>query len=247
MKRILLLISIFIFLSSISFADEYVLVMSKDDNVCQHMLKLYNDDLKKYGEIKYSQHKEFNTIKWEKRNYLLSMFSGKMKGDQPILISKFDINNDGKPEIIVKDEHRTLKGIDSDAFYVFREGDLNYYQNGVIINDEFANKAIGAWGGVFNKKPFEGNVYSLYGLPAFETFTIPETKESSKFYYSLGGWFYFHPFLFGKKYFISMNDWHPDMVGKWEVILSFTLGNELKDTCYFIKVCGDIDEKKGGK
>ena len=86
MKRILLLILIFFFLSSISFADEYVLVMSKDDNVCQHMLKLYNDDLKKYGEIKYSQHKEFNTIKWEKRNYLYS-FDDITTTDIPVLIS----------------------------------------------------------------------------------------------------------------------------------------------------------------
>jgi hypothetical protein len=245
MKRITLLILIFVFLSSISFADEYVLVMSKDDNVCQHMLKLYNDDLKKYGEIKYSQHKEFNTIKWEERNYLYS-FDDETKTDIPILISKFDINNDGKPEIIVKDYRRGLKGRDSDRFYVFREGDLNYFQNGVTINDDFANKAIGIWGD-FGKKPFEANVYSLYALPAFEIFTIPETKESLKFYYSLGGWFYFHPFLFGKKYFISMNDWQGDLAEKWEVVLSFTPENQLKDTCYFIKVCGRNDRQKGGK
>lgn len=244
MKKILLVILISFFLFSISFAGEYVLVMSKDDNVCQHMLKLYNDDLKKYGEIKYSQHKEFNTIKWEERNYLYSL--DETKRDIPILISRFDINNDGKPEIIVKDYRRGLKGRHSDHFYVFREGDLNYFQNGVTINDDFKNRAIGIWGD-FGKKPFEGNVYSLYGLPAFETFTIPETKESLKFYYSLGGWFYFYPFLFGNKYFISMNDWHPDMVEKWEVILSFTPENELKDTCYFIKVCDCKDKKKGGK
>lgn len=244
MKRILLLILISIFLSSISFADEYVLVMSKDDNVCQHMLKVYNDDLKKYGEIKYSQHKEFNTIKWEKRNYLLSMFSGKMKGDQPTLISKFDINNDGKPEIIVKDEHRTLKGIDSDAFYVFKEGDLNYYQNGVIINDEFANKAIGAWGGVFNKKPFEGNGYKLYEIPGPEVWEFEGRKIPVKYF--LGAWFYFHPFLYGNKYFTSMND-YGDKPEKWQVILYFTPENQLKDTCYFIKVCGRNDRQKGGK
>jgi hypothetical protein len=123
MRKTLLLIGISIFLSSTSFADEYVLVMSKDDNVCQHMLKLYNDDLKEYGEIKCSQHREFNTIKWEERTYFC-LFDGKMKTDIPILISRFDINNDGKPEIIVKDYRRGLKGRDSDRVYVFREGDL---------------------------------------------------------------------------------------------------------------------------
>ena len=50
MKRILLLVLISLSQFSTSFADEYVLVMSKDDNVCQHMLKLYNGDMEKYGE-----------------------------------------------------------------------------------------------------------------------------------------------------------------------------------------------------
>ena len=41
--------------------------MSKNDNVCQHMLKLYNEDLKQYGQVKYDQHEEFKAIKWEER------------------------------------------------------------------------------------------------------------------------------------------------------------------------------------
>jgi len=159
--------------------------------------------------------------------------------------AKFDINNDGKPEIIVKDYARGLEDRDSDRLYVFRDGDLNYFQNGVIINDDFANKAVGIWGD-FGRKPFEANVYSLYGLPAFETFTIPGTKESLKFYYSLGGWFYFHPFLYDNKYFIGMNDLEIK-VDKWQVILSFTRKNQLEDTCYFLKVCAGDDKKKRGR
>ena len=234
MKTRFLLILFFIFLASVSFADEYVLVMSKDDNVCQHMLKLYNDDLKQYGEIRYSQHKEFNTIKWEKRNYLYS-FDDITTADIPILISKFDINNDGKPEIIVKDYGRGLKDRDSDRYYVFRESELNYFQNGVTINDAFKNRAIGIWGD-FGKKPFEANVYELLEIPGPEMLEFEGRRIPVKYF--LGGWFYFHPFLFGKKYFISMNDWQRDLVEKWEVVLSFTPENQLKDTCYFIKVCG---------
>lgn len=41
--------------------------MSKDDCVCQHVLKIYNEDLKEHGEIKYDQHEEFTAIKWEKQ------------------------------------------------------------------------------------------------------------------------------------------------------------------------------------
>jgi hypothetical protein len=51
MKKRLLLILTFTLWSSACFADQYVLVMSKNDCVCHYMLKIYNEDLKKYGEI----------------------------------------------------------------------------------------------------------------------------------------------------------------------------------------------------
>ena len=44
-KRTFLVFVLLLF-PSITFAGEYVLVMSKEDNVCQHMLGLYNEDLK---------------------------------------------------------------------------------------------------------------------------------------------------------------------------------------------------------
>jgi len=240
MKRILLLVLISLSQFSTSFADEYVLVMSKDDNVCQHMLKLYNGDMEKYGELRYSEHKEFNTIKWEKRDYLwVSMFDGKGKRGEPLLISRFDINNDGKPEIIIKDEHLTLQGPDSDVLYVFRKGDLDYSQEGFLI-DDLSDKAIAILG--FSGSSFVANVYMLYALPPFESLTIPGTKEPLKVYYSLGGWFYFNPFLYGNKYFVSMNGRTAE---GWQVVLYLTPENQLRDTCYFIKVCGHGDKQKG--
>ena len=47
MMRRIFLILILVLLPSICLSDEFVLVMSKEDNLCQHMLKLYNEDLKK--------------------------------------------------------------------------------------------------------------------------------------------------------------------------------------------------------
>jgi hypothetical protein len=38
-KKNILFVLILTFLSSVSFADQYVLVVSKDDCVCRHMLK----------------------------------------------------------------------------------------------------------------------------------------------------------------------------------------------------------------
>jgi uncharacterized protein len=79
--------------------DEYVLVMSKDDCVCRHMLKIYNKDLNKYGEIEYDQHEEFKAIKWEKQKSSFDFFGDGRLNEYDLLISRFDINNDGSPEI----------------------------------------------------------------------------------------------------------------------------------------------------
>jgi uncharacterized protein YecT (DUF1311 family) len=241
-------------------AVEYVLVMSKDDCVCQHMLKIYNDDLREYGEIKYDQHDEFKAIKWEKQeSYREALYKSSVLKKHDTLISKFDINNDGSPEIIIKDEHRNLRLMDSDAIYIFREKDFADFKDKIVINENFAKRAIGAWGwGAFgDETPFRGNGYELHELPAYKVQTTPTTPEKQfKYLYSLAGWFYFYPFIYQGKYFTSMHDWQPD-VGKswdteyenyvkkkWEVILLFTPENQLKDVCYLLKV-SDCKDKKG--
>ncbi len=248
MKKIVLVLILFLFPPTLSWADEYVLVMSKEDNVCQHMHKLYNEDLRKYGEIKYDEHEEFKAIKWEEKKYYWHGVIDNIEKRGTVLLSKFDINNDGKDEIIIKDEHEGVRGIDSDRLYIFREKDYDFSQDEITLGKAFADKAIGAWGYVFNRKPFEGNVYSLYELPPYKIWIDPTSANKNfKFYYALGGWFYFHPFFYKGKYFTSMNDrlpgtaerWRLDPAyeeNKWEVILQFTPENQLKDTCYFLKV-----------
>lgn len=250
-------------LASSCLADEYVLVMSKDDCVCRHMLQIYNEDLKEYGEIKYDQHEEFNAIKWGKQeSYFEVILPDKtVLKEHDTLISRFDINNDGSPEIILKDEHRTLSSVDSDALYIFREKDFADFKDKIVINEAFAKKAIGGWGnGVWgndsDENPFRANVYWLRELPAFEVWTRPTRPgKQIRNYYSLGGWFYFYPFVYQGKYFTSMHDWLPEtgkewdteyekyVVKKWEVILRLTPENQLKDICYLLKV-RDCKNKK---
>src|SRR3989442_14241496 len=43
----------------------YKLVMSKDKELCTSMLKLFNEDMKKYGEIRYDQHEVFTRVSWQ--------------------------------------------------------------------------------------------------------------------------------------------------------------------------------------
>jgi hypothetical protein len=178
---------------------------------------------------------------------------------QRTIISRFDINNDGSPEIVIKDQHRTLRGIDSDAIYIFREKDFEDFKDRIVINEGFFKKAIGVWGIHLDKNPFRGNVYSLHDLPAFEVWTTPTRPEKQiKSYYSLGGWFYFYPFVYQGKYFTSMHDEEPDLgkwwdteyeysvKEKWEVILQFTPENQLKDICYLLKIPNCKNKSKNG-
>ncbi len=68
-KTSILFLALFLLLPVAGWTSGYVLVMSKEDNVCQHMLKIYNADLKKYGEVRYDEHEEFTAIKWEDQKY----------------------------------------------------------------------------------------------------------------------------------------------------------------------------------
>lgn len=229
MKKTFLFILFFILLSSISFADEYVLVMSKDDNVCQHMLKIYNDDLKKYGEIKYDLHKEFSTITWEKKKcYFLDNNGYKHYTD--VLMSKFDINNDGNKEIVIKDESVSIYGIEGHAVYFFKKEDSEYFKGNEFDGAVF-RRAIG------KLETTVGDSYELKELPQFLYLGIGD-KEAKSFY-TLGIYLYLHPFFFKGNYYLDMNDNVPYKgiySTKFLVILKYTRDNQISDTCYYLKV-----------
>jgi hypothetical protein len=93
----------------------YQLAMSKNTKLCQHMLKLFNDDLARYGYEQYREHKEFNTIPWRK-----AQFSHENHGRieyTSVQGAIFDINNDGVTDFVVKWE-ASLSGILRDNLYV---------------------------------------------------------------------------------------------------------------------------------
>jgi hypothetical protein len=130
-KKKILFVLILTFLSSVSFADRYLLIMSKDDCVCQHMLKIYNEDLKEHGEIKYDQHEEFKAIKWEAKKAYTTYHGEKRYFDSPqdtALISQFDINGDGTDEFVVKTK-TFYRFMLSDGLYYFAGEDVNHFRD----------------------------------------------------------------------------------------------------------------------
>ena len=123
MKKRALFVLILISLSSAGFGDEYSLVMSKDDCLCKHMLRLYNTDIKKYDKVKYELHKEFNWLKWEDKTINIAP-PGEPIGvtvDVDAKIAYFDINNDSKDEAIVYSVG-SISNFPTDDYDIFKYG-----------------------------------------------------------------------------------------------------------------------------
>jgi hypothetical protein len=243
MKKYLLIVLLILICTSVAFADEYVLIMSKDDNVCQYMHKLYNEDLKKYGEVRYDRHKEFNAIEWEDKNYYKISYGKKEYLDRMALISRFDINGDGKEETVVK-WAGSYKGISSDHFYYFKNEDASLFKEDAFDVAILFNKAARSIGSGARY------AYELKELPQFLYIGISD--KEAKTYYSLGKYLYIHPFYFNGTYYLNIKDEVPSDIkriysGKFQVISKFTKDNQPKDVCYFIKTTECRKERKGNK
>lgn len=237
----ILLALIVLFVPEMCFPDDYLLVMSKDNELCQHMLKKYNADLNKYGTVKYDLLDEFKKIEWAKRKKYNITGLGAKKYAGEVLISQFDINNDGKSEIVIVDKDSMLSGKTSDMLYIFEANSFDFAEE-VMINENFAKKAIGVLGCAYDRKPFEGLAYKLTELPAYDLWINIRDNKPEPSYYMIGSHFSFHPFLYKEKYYTSFHQKYSyrGETEKWEVIAQYSKDNSLKDICYFIKCCTSI-------
>ncbi len=84
--------------------ERYGLLMSKDDELCNHMLGLFNADLKKYGpsgDSHQAEHEEFKRIPWKQvKSSYTSYGNVYYDTDEGAL---FDFNNDGIKDFVVRD------------------------------------------------------------------------------------------------------------------------------------------------
>ncbi len=76
----------------------YELSMSKDNKLCSHMLKLFNDDFAKYGYEQYREHTEFTKIPWRDIRFPVPGTTGYIPAEGGL----FDFNNDGIKEFVVR-------------------------------------------------------------------------------------------------------------------------------------------------
>jgi hypothetical protein len=109
------------------FADQYLLVMSKDDGLCHRVNNIVSDDLRNYKELRLQTHEEFSAIKWDKKfeyiyykdgKRMVDKFQGSCEVATGCKNAIFDINNDGKDELVsfTKETYGGAPGFNSIKF-----------------------------------------------------------------------------------------------------------------------------------
>lgn len=177
--------------------QNYTLVMSKDTRLCNAMLALYNNDMKAYKRIWYDRHEIFSSIEWQTDD------------DLDIEHAFFDINNDGKNELVIKKTWH-LRGIGNEALYIYSADSdvLSKLRPGAGGLHALSDNSIELFS-------THNNVYYLKALPA--------TEVGAEVFFVL------NPFIWEGASYISITDQTP----RWIVIAKYKQAEELQDICYF--------------
>lgn len=186
-------------------AEAYKLVLDKDKELCTGMLNLFNEDVRKYKFINSEKHKEF--VRWEPLNAAGSSPCGQYWQ------SKFDINNDGADEIVIR-VRSCLGGAMTDLLYIFPLTSdvlerLKEPDSQVLASAPDKVELLGDG----------GHWYALRELPVTK-------KDAPR--PGIGGVLLLEPFVKGKTAYISMTDAHEE----WIVIAKYLRGEALEDVCY---------------
>lgn len=227
MKKSLIALSL---LSLPLFADQYVLVMSKDDNLCQHMGELYNKDLRKNGKVILKNHPEYNWLTW-KEKATFKKERDEYDTNSPLSYQKelFDINNDGKNETVLFRRTYATNRLE------YQADDLSYVKDGYQINyDEDTRLKLNTENRLVNLNGDRG--YKLSKLPDQTTyqsiFLIRPFKYKKRVYFS----------FFGNIDIDTPYDcpWQEDVKNDINakngvVITRYDSNNTLQDVCYFIR------------
>lgn len=104
--RKLLLASGLLMINTLLQADAYLLIMSKDDKLCQNITSMFNKDLFNHKEVQLEDHEAFNAVVWDKEFEFYDADNLRIekrcdnKQSFGCKNAIFDINNDGKDELV---------------------------------------------------------------------------------------------------------------------------------------------------
>jgi hypothetical protein len=144
--------------------DGYTLLLSKDDELCNHMLKLFTEDLQKYPRGS-NQHEEFDLVPWKP-----SRVSYERDGETRYLTVEgalFDFDNNGTPEFVVRNKGM-LSSMRADSIDVL-DAEVAIRANDLTTKELIASKnQIRIAGSSYPMSPpFDGHSEALWLLSPF--------------------------------------------------------------------------------
>lgn len=206
---------LWLLMTDLAIAGDYALVMGKAEAVCRHMLSLFNEDMRSFGELKYDQHEEFTAIEWTLAN------EGYCSCDQ---LAQFDVDNDGDDDTVLKDAG-CVRNVLSDNLFIYAEGKQAPQPPPHFVFDaSIAKQASGVIG------QFPHRQYELRKLPKYR-------EGTAEFYHHIGGAPQINPFRFRGRYYLVLDNpfKQPPYNGgkRFTAIVSADKQGHLTDHCYF--------------
>ena len=210
---------LWLLIADVATAGDYTLVMGKAAAMCQHMLKIFNEDMKTFGELKYDQHEEFTAIDW---TLALDDFCWRAH------LAQFDIDNDGHDDTVLKHE-ACLRGVFTDTIYIYAEGKHAplpppHFNFNIGVAKDVTKQASGLIG------QFPHGQYELRKLPKFR-------EGMAEFCHHIGGIARMNPFRFGGHYYLVLDNpfKQPPYDGgkRFTAIVRTDKQGHLTDLCYF--------------
>lgn len=144
--------------------DGYTLLMSKNDELCNHMLKLFTEDLQKYPRGS-NQHEEFELVPWEPARYSYE-YGGRIEYTD-VEGALFDFNNDGVLDFVVRDQSM-LSSMRADLISMF-DGEMAKWAEELTAKEFYeAHNYIQIAGSTYPlSQPFEWQREAMWLLSPF--------------------------------------------------------------------------------
>ena len=202
-------------------ADHFTLTMNdKNLKMCRDMGRVFNK-LTKTKTLK--DFKEFNSIKWDKKYTLTKTLIKPYTAEAPIDV--FDINNDGKEEIVSL--LKWYKGNDYLNMLLYYNIDLKNKVSGtdVLSQDEINKYNLGGL----------ATHYTLEKYPFYKVLNGISGNSKIKVYPSIRNP-YIRVFRYQDKYYVAQFDniRRPLNKARHIIISQFNPNNTVEDFCYYI-------------